>query len=70
MLRNKILVVFLIVLAIFGAIRLATAFGSVVVDAVHCMTFDNMVYEGTAVYMCDDFTNYALLEIIMRLFFF
>lgn len=59
---------FLFIFGVFGIIQLSFVLFPVVVDGIMCMTQEPMEYTGTAKHMCEDFGNYALTEIIIRLF--
>lgn len=65
---NKIFLVFLGVMGIFGIIQLGMVFLPVVVDGIMCITREPIEYVGTAQWMCDDFGDYAMTEIMIRFF--
>ncbi len=64
---NKFLV-FLFIFGIFGITHLCFVLLPVAVDGIMCMTREPIEYTGTAKHMCEDFGNYALIEIFIRLF--
>ena len=65
---NKKFQIFLFVIGIFGIIQLGMVFLPVVADGMMCINREPMEYVGTAQWMCDDFGNYAMTEIMIRFF--
>ena len=56
------------IFGIFGLLQLGAVFLPVIVDGIMCITREPVEYVGTATWMCDDYSNYFMTEILIRFF--